>query len=181
MPSDRPRTLEEEIHTLIGQCGRNPAASGKLRAAILSALREAEARGRAQGDALRAEVEDRRDRWLAAKQGAFMHAETMQLCGTELRLMLERLAPGSREPGPRCDAEPETRASLTAPPLQIGLSAWSLDLVLERLADAADHLRGAHNCDAHGHEGVLYAAQAAREHVKILRGSREPGAGEGGR
>jgi hypothetical protein len=120
MPSDRPRTLEEIAAVVLEYGDARVAADRMVRAAqamrmpvplssaervqtafaaILSALREAEARGRAQGDALRAEVEDRRDRWLAAKQGAFMHAETMQLCGTELRLMLERLAPGSREPG----------------------------------------------------------------------------------
>jgi hypothetical protein len=78
------------------------------------------------------------------------------------------------EPAPRCDADLEPKASLTAEPLQFGLSAWPIADVLERLADAADHLRGAHNCDAPGHEGVLYATQAAREHVKILRSAPAP-------
>jgi hypothetical protein len=79
-------------------------------------------------------------------------------------------SPEPRSAGPGCDSEPEHQASKTAPlPVGFLLSSWPLDTVLERLADAADHLRGAHNCDAEGHEGVLYAAQAAREHVKALR------------
>jgi hypothetical protein len=69
---------------------------------------------------------------------------------------------------PPCDMFPDNRAASEVEPA-MGLSAWPLDTVLERLADAADHLRSGHGCDAHGHEGVLYAAQAARAHVRALR------------
>jgi len=41
--------------------------------------------------------------------------------------------------------------------------AWSAARIIERLADAADHLLGDHDCDAHGWEGVQAARDAARE------------------
>jgi hypothetical protein len=60
--------------------------------------------------------------------------------------------------------------------VDVNLDAWPIADVLERLADAADHLRQDHDCDALGHEGVLYAAQAARAHVKLLRAALSPAA-----
>lgn len=41
-------------------------------------------------------------------------------------------------------------------------TAWPLSMIVWRLANAVDHLLHDHDCDAHGHEGVLYALQAAR-------------------
>lgn len=41
--------------------------------------------------------------------------------------------------------------------------------VLTRLADAADHLLKAHDCDAHGYEGVGYARDAARRMAKEIQ------------
>lgn len=53
-----------------------------------------------------------------------------------------------------------------------GDTPWPLDDVLERLADAAEHLLDAHSCDAHGYEKVQHAAKAAREYVAGLRDHR---------
>jgi len=41
-------------------------------------------------------------------------------------------------------------------------SPWPLPDVLKKLADAADHLLNDHACDAHGHEGLMQARDAAR-------------------
>lgn len=40
---------------------------------------------------------------------------------------------------------------------------WALYRIVERLADAADHLLRDHDCDAHGYEAVNAARDAARE------------------
>lgn len=45
---------------------------------------------------------------------------------------------------------------------------WPLISVLRRLADAADHLNSAHDCDMHGYEEVREAAAAAREILRDL-------------
>lgn len=45
---------------------------------------------------------------------------------------------------------------------------WPLRDVLLKLADAADHLRTVHDCDAHGYEEVMEAARAARELAQNL-------------
>jgi len=45
---------------------------------------------------------------------------------------------------------------------------WSLTSVLKRLADAADHLLDAHDCDAHGYEEVGAARDAARDILRRL-------------
>lgn len=50
-------------------------------------------------------------------------------------------------------------------------SPWSFISVLERLADAADHLLKGHDCDAHGWEGIGLARNAAREIVRSLVGA----------
>ena len=52
-------------------------------------------------------------------------------------------------------AEAKATADLNA-------TSWPLHMVVWRLANAVDHLLHDHDCDAHGHEGVLYALQAAR-------------------
>ena len=49
--------------------------------------------------------------------------------------------------------------------------------VLERLAGAADHLLGEHNCDNHGWEIVGGARDSAREIVRRLRGIGTQGHG----
>jgi hypothetical protein len=41
-------------------------------------------------------------------------------------------------------------------------TAWPLRDVLEKLADAANHLLGEHDCDCHGHEEIAQARDAAR-------------------
>ena len=41
-------------------------------------------------------------------------------------------------------------------------TAFPLRDVLQRLAEAIDHLLDGHNCDCHGHEGIRYAQQAAQ-------------------
>lgn len=46
--------------------------------------------------------------------------------------------------------------------------AWSLNRVLRRLADAADHLLNDHSCDRHGYEGVVCARDAARDHAAAI-------------
>jgi hypothetical protein len=48
-------------------------------------------------------------------------------------------------------------------------SPWALLDVLEKLADAADHLLGEHACDGHGYEGVAAARDAARRIVEEVR------------
>ncbi len=85
--------------------------------------------------------------------------------------MLAARPPSERRDRPPCDAPPLIHPSKTAPPLPWGTDPWPIAGVLEILADAADHLRGEHNCDAEGHERVLYAAQAARLHAEALRAS----------
>jgi hypothetical protein len=46
---------------------------------------------------------------------------------------------------------------------------WPLHDVLEKLADAADHLLKGHDCDAHGHEVVQQAAIEARRIVGVIK------------
>jgi hypothetical protein len=54
---------------------------------------------------------------------------------------------------------------------------WPLRSIVERLADAADHLLSFHACDADCHEGMRYAELAAREWLTVLdRQAREAGA-----
>jgi hypothetical protein len=43
---------------------------------------------------------------------------------------------------------------------------WPVVRIVERLADAADHLMRDHDCDAHGYESVCAARDAAREWLK---------------
>lgn len=63
---------------------------------IIAKLEGALAQAEARADALRREIEDRRDRWInAAPASSILHVPTMQMCGTELRLMLERLSVSS--------------------------------------------------------------------------------------
>ena len=52
---------------------------------------------------------------------------------------------------------------------------WSLLDVLARLTDAADHLLKEHDCDAHGHEEIAAARDAAR---MVLRSTRPEDADE---
>jgi hypothetical protein len=80
--------------------------------------------------------------------------------------------------GPRCDG-PEMTPIAAEPAPEVPLSAWPVDVVLAQLADAADHLLRAHDCDAQGHEGVRYAVVAARQHVAAMR-SRPPPARDRG-
>lgn len=47
-------------------------------------------------------------------------------------------------------------------------SPYPLTEVLTQLADAADHLLGAHSCDAHGYEGVGFARDVARSIVTSI-------------
>jgi hypothetical protein len=46
---------------------------------------------------------------------------------------------------------------------------WGLPSVLERLAEAADHLLNDHNCDIHGHEGIGLARDEARLLLAALK------------
>lgn len=46
---------------------------------------------------------------------------------------------------------------------------WPADDVLHMLANAADHLLGDHDCDAHGYEELLVCVERARELVKMMR------------
>jgi hypothetical protein len=66
-------------------------------------------------------------------------------------------------PDPKYD---ELRARLYS--IEGNDSPWPLKEVLQRLADAADHLLGEHSCDAHGYEGVGYARDAARRILLVL-------------
>ena len=60
-----------------------------------------------------------------------------------------------------CGTAAAVRESMATPhPL------WS---ILTTLADAADHLLGPHDCDGHGHEGIKYAAEAARALVERIQ------------
>ena len=55
-----------------------------------------------------------------------------------------------------------------ADPLTGTGTPWPLRDVLLKLADAAEHLREVHDCDAHGYEEVMEAARAAREMAQNL-------------
>lgn len=46
--------------------------------------------------------------------------------------------------------------------LEAADTAWPLRDLLTRLADAAEHLLTAHDCDCHGHESARAAIAAAR-------------------
>lgn len=50
---------------------------------------------------------------------------------------------------------------------------WPLRDVLERLADAAEHLLDDHGCDTHGHEGVRFACLAAGRIITALDADKE--------
>lgn len=56
---------------------------------------------------------------------------------------------------------------------------WPIHEVLARLADAADHLLRIHDCDAHGHELVRSAEQAARRIVRTLLANNPETQGKG--
>lgn len=45
---------------------------------------------------------------------------------------------------------------------------WPAHCVLQKLADAADHLLDVHSCDVHGHEEIAAARDAARRIVTAL-------------
>lgn len=65
------------------------------------------------------------------------------------------------------EGEPyERRPSEATATADLNASSWPLHMVIWRLANAVDHLLHDHDCDAHGHEGVLYALQAARAWLK---------------
>ncbi len=63
-----------------------------------------------------------------------------------------------------CSPEAIATADLNASP-------WPLPAIVWRLANAVDHLLHDHDCDAHGHEGVLYAMQAARSWLDAQPGA----------
>jgi hypothetical protein len=120
---------------------------------------------------------------LAAAQGALRRLRGV-VCihepgaGAVLRQIDAALNTSGKPGGPPCTSFPATSASKDR--LDVSLSAWPIPDVLERLADAADHLRGDHSCDAEGHEGVLYAAQAARAHAMNLRSGKPGGEAQAG-
>lgn len=55
---------------------------------------------------------------------------------------------------------------------------WPLSDVLNKLADATEHLLRDHNCDEHGWETFKYAALAARRHVALIVAAKPSGARE---
>lgn len=55
-------------------------------------------------------------------------------------------------------------------------TAYPLHEVLQRLADATDHLLGTNSCAAHGYEGIGLARDAARRILVALREGRHGGA-----
>lgn len=66
------------------------------------------------------------------------------------------------------DLRPTIPLTTARPP---GEGPWALEDVLERLADAADHLHHDHSCDTHGWETARAAATEARRMAKLLRES----------
>jgi hypothetical protein len=57
----------------------------------------------------------------------------------------------------------EEQARVFAPIVAAQSTPWPIYSVLQKLADAADHLLRGHGCDRHGYEEVEAARDAARE------------------
>lgn len=108
-----------------------------------------------------------------------LDALTMQRSSDPLRVAWRELAEAIRTH----KRSPSLFATLSFPDVVADLDAservnaallgldhpWSVLDVLSKLADAAEHLRDVHDCDAHGYEEVKAAAEAARAHVARIQ------------
>lgn len=180
----RVRDIEDLRARIVSAMSCEPDDDSDLVEAVRENVRERDDAER-ERDAARAQ--------LAALRGALdrlLHATWVVLCeyGTAGVPMLVRMATAAdsarpvladtevaaREHDARARAPVEAERDTLAAALAEVMTprgiydAWSLNRVLRRLADAADHLLNDHSCDRHGYEGVVCARDAARDHAAAI-------------
>lgn len=86
-------------------------------------------------------------------------------CGFNFIPVAQALANETRA---RAEAAQEMREHLG------GCESWPVWDILDRLADAAEHLLGDHNCDSHGYEEVQHCRDLARDYAAKLQAAHCP-------
>lgn len=135
----------------------------KATEALDAALARDVAAAKAHEARVREPVERERD-------AAVARADAAETELAEVRAFHEKIEAAARKSHDVTESERDTLAAALAEVMNPrGIyDAWTLNRVLRRLADAADHLLNDHSCDAHGYEGVVCARDAARDHADAI-------------